>query len=124
VGTSYFVGNGSFQPLFASFSHIFGHKVIITLALVLFLVGTIIYSVAPNMGALLTGRTIQCIGAGGCIALTEILITDLVPLRQRAMFLGFVSLAWAFGSGSGPVIGAALAEKVTWRWIFWILLPL
>ena len=69
------------------------------------------------------GRSIQGIGGGGIITLTEILITDLVPLRERGKWFGFQSLTWALGSVTGPLIGGALAEKASWRWIFWINLP-
>lgn len=69
------------------------------------------------------GRSVQGIGGGGIISITEILITDLVPLRDRGKWFGFQSLTWATGSVCGPLIGGALAQKASWRWIFWINLP-
>ncbi|KAI7969928.1 hypothetical protein EIK77_006876 [Talaromyces pinophilus] len=75
------------------------------------------------MPLFLAGRVIQGVGSGGAIAMVDVLITDLIPLRQRAMYFGFVSLAWAFGTTAGPLAGSSLAQKVTWRWVFWILLP-
>ncbi len=93
------------------------------LALVFFTVGAIVCALAQNITSLLIGRSIQGIGGGGIISLTEILITDLVPLRERGKWFGFQSLTWALGSVTGPLIGGTLAQKASWRWIFWINLP-
>lgn len=83
-------------------------------ALIFFLVGAIICAVAKEFATLLVGRSIQGIGGGGLIALTEIVVTDLVPLRLRGNWFGIISGMWALGSVSGPVIGGALAQNVTW----------
>lgn len=123
IGTGYFIGSAAFQPLFASLSHIFGRKLLTVGALFIFLVGTILCSVARDIDLLLAGRVIQGIGSGGCIAMSDVLITDIIPLRQRADYFGLVSLAWAVGTIVGPVAGAALGQTVTWRWLFWILIP-
>ena len=74
----------------------------------------IIAAVAKDFATLLVGRSIQGIGGGGLIALTEIVVTDLVPLRLRGQWFGIISGMWAIGSVSGPVIGGAFAEKVSW----------
>ncbi|KAL8872187.1 MAG: hypothetical protein Q9174_002140 [Haloplaca sp. 1 TL-2023] len=91
--------------------------------LVFFLAGAIVAAVANNFEVLLVGRSLQGIGGGGLIALTEIVVTDLVPLRLRGQWFGIISGMWALGSVSGPIIGGAFAENVNWRWIFWINLP-
>ena len=91
----------------------------VILALVLFTVGAILAALASNFTVLLVGRTIQGIGGGGIISLTEVLITDLVPLRERGTWFGYQSEVWAVGSVTGPIIGGAFAQNVTWRWIFW-----
>ena len=91
----------------------------IILALVLFTVGSILAALARNFIVLLAGHTIQGIGGGGIISLTELLITDLVPLHERGTWFGYQSGVWAVGSVTGPIIGGAFAQNVTWRWIFW-----
>ncbi|KZF26094.1 MFS general substrate transporter [Xylona heveae TC161] len=122
-GTSFLLTSTVFQPSFASFSHIFGRKPLILVSVALFTVGAIVAAVANNFTVLLVGRCIQGVGGGGIIALTEIVVTDLVPLRERGKWFGFMGMMWAIGSVSGPVVGGALAQKASWRWIFWINLP-
>ncbi|KAI9875141.1 MAG: hypothetical protein M1830_008826 [Pleopsidium flavum] len=122
-GTSFLLSSTILQPNFASFSHIFGRKPMVLISLVFFLVGAIIGAVAKNFTHMLVGRTIQGIGGGGIITLTEIIVTDLVPLRLRGKWFGLISATWALGTVSGPIIGGAFAQKASWRWIFWINLP-
>ena len=72
---------------------------------------------------MLIGRTIQGLGGGGILALTNIILTDLVPLRYRGNWIGVLGAMWAIGSVSGPVVGGSLAHDDTWPWIFYLNLP-
>ena len=83
-------------------------------ALVFFLVGAIVASVSNSFGPLLVGRSLQGIGGGGLIALTEIVVTDLVPLRLRGQWFGIISAMWSIGSVAGPIVGGAFSQNVTW----------
>lgn len=87
-GTSFLLTSTVFQPSYASFSHIFGRKPITFIALTFFAVGAIIAALANNFTMMLVGRCLQGIGAGGIIALTEIIITDMVPLKERGKWFG------------------------------------
>ena len=81
------------------------------------MIGAIVAGIANNVTTLLVGRTFQGIGSGGLIALTEIVITDLIPLRERGKWFGVINGIWAIGSVSGPLVGGAFAQGVTWvRW--------
>ncbi|KAL8649797.1 MAG: hypothetical protein Q9210_004187 [Variospora velana] len=113
-GTSFLLCSTIFQPSFASFSHIFGRKPMIMVGLVFFVAGAIVAATSQNFEVLLVGRSLQGIGGGGLIALTEIVVTDLVPLRLRGKWFGLISSMWALGSVSGPIIGGALAHGDTW----------
>jgi MFS family permease len=122
-GTSFLLSCTVFQPVYAAFSHIFGRKALCLLAVTLFLLGTIVCGVAKDMMLMLIGRTIQGSGGSGIIALTNVLITDLVPLRNRGNWVGVLGAVWALGSVSGPVVGGAFSAPSLWRWIFWLNVP-
>lgn len=88
------------------------------IALVLFMIGAIIAGVANNFATLLVGRSLQGIGGGGLLVLTEIVVTDLVPLRMRGQWFGIISAMWSIGSVTGPIIGGAFAQNVSWVCFF------
>lgn len=104
-GTSFLLTSTVFQPVLGSFSHIFGRKPLIYVSLALFLAGAIICALANNFTVILVGRSIQGIGGGGIIALTEIVITDMIPLRERGKWLSAMSGMWSIGTVAGPLVG-------------------
>lgn len=93
------------------------------LVVVIFTLGTILCAVAHSFRVLLTGRSLQGTGAGGIMAGCLVITTDIVPLRQRPTYYAIVQMAWALGTLVGPLIGGAIAQNTTWRWIFYINLP-
>ncbi|KAI6818475.1 putative MFS transporter [Hortaea werneckii] len=123
AGTSFLLTSTIFQPIYAAFSHIFGRKEITLVAVFFFLTGTVVSGAAQNMPMMLVGRSIQGIGGGGIIALTNVILTDLVPLRYRGNWVGILGAMWAIGSVTGPVVGGALAHRNVWQWIFWLNVP-
>jgi MFS family permease len=123
-GTSFLLASTIFQLIFGAMSESFGRKNLVIISLVLFTVGAIVAAAARNFAMMLAGRTLQGTGGGGIISLFEILITDLVPLRDRGTWFGYQSAIWAIGSVTGPVVGGAFAANGAWRWIFWINLPI
>ncbi|MCJ1366609.1 hypothetical protein MMC16_005738 [Acarospora aff. strigata] len=122
-GTSFLLASMILQPSYASFSHIFGRKPMVLVSLVFFLIGALVGALAKNFTHLLVGRSIQGVGGGGIMVLSEIIVTDLIPLRFRGNWFAIIAAMWALGTVSGPLVGGAFAQKVSWRWIFWINLP-
>ncbi|KAJ4287259.1 hypothetical protein N0V90_012657 [Kalmusia sp. IMI 367209] len=122
-GTSFLLTSTVFQPVLGSFSHIFGRKPLIYLSLAFFLAGAIIAAVANNFTVILVGRSIQGVGGGGIICLTEIVVTDMVPLRERGKWFSMFSAMWSIGTVAGPLLGGGFSQNVSWRWVFWINLP-
>ena len=121
-GTGFLLPCTVFQPVFGSLSDIFGRKPALSVSLVLFAVGAVLAAVAKTMTLLLAGRAVQGVGGGGIVVLAEIIITDVVELRQRGNYFAALAAMWALGSVVGPVVGGAFAE-LDWTWIFWINLP-
>lgn len=80
----------------------------------LFFIGVMVAALAKNFTYMLVGRSIQGVGGGGLLALTEIVVTDIVPLRLRGQYLGILNAMWAIGSVTGPVLGGGFSEKVSW----------
>lgn len=93
-------------------------------ALLLFMLGSGICGGATNMTTLIAGRALAGTGAGGVLCLNEIIICDLVPLRQRGQWIGVTFALIAVGTAAGPVFGGLLVSYVTWRWTFYISLPI
>ncbi|KAH8922708.1 MFS general substrate transporter [Atractiella rhizophila] len=124
VATAYLLTSTSFQPLFGRFSDIFGRKRVMLFSLANFFVWTLACGVAQSMTQLIVFRAFAGIGGGGIISLTMIIISDVVSLRDRGKYQGFIGVTIAFANGVGPTLGGVLAEKATWRWSFFINLPL
>ncbi|KAL9609598.1 MAG: hypothetical protein Q9167_005641 [Letrouitia subvulpina] len=124
AGTSFLLTSMVWQPNFVAFSHNWGRRPLLLIALTLFTVGSIVCAVSHNFTAMLVGRSVQGTGAGGILSLTEILITDMVPLRERGNYFALISIVWAIGSVAGPLVGGALASANAWRWIFYLNLPI
>jgi len=108
----------------AAFSQIFGRQPVFLISLGLFALGAILCGVAKAFALMFVGRSIQGVGAEGLIALTQILITDMVPLRERGKYLALNSTVWAIGSVCGPILGGAIAQYTAWQWIFWVNIPI
>ena len=123
IANAYFLTMTAFQPLYGQTANIFGRRSLTLLAVLLFAIGSAIAGAAPNLGALIAGRAIKGIGGGGINILIEIVVADLVPLRERPKFISIIFTAYTIAVVLGPVIGGLLAQRVTWRWIFYLNLP-
>ncbi|KAJ7183768.1 major facilitator superfamily domain-containing protein [Mycena filopes] len=120
VGSAYALASTAFLPMSGGIAEIFGRRVVMLGALFFFALGSTLCGAAPSMNVLILGRTVQGLGAGSLTALTQIVLSDLVPLQDRGTFNGFLGLAWAVASFIGPVIGGVLAQHGAWRWLFYL----
>ncbi|KAI1212619.1 MFS general substrate transporter [Annulohypoxylon truncatum] len=111
------------QPGIAQLCDIFGRRWPMIIAVCIFALGSGVAGGANNTATIIAGRTVQGLGSGGIMLMVELIVCDLVPLRERGKYLGIVLSTAALGSIAGPVIGGALVER-DWRWCFYLNLPI
>ncbi|KAI0531596.1 major facilitator superfamily domain-containing protein [Xylaria digitata] len=123
IAGAYLLASAATGPIWVKSSDIWGRKPAILLSIAIFAAASAITASAQNIAALLAGRTIQGAAAGGVLQLVGITISDICSIRHRALYLSSLGLVWVLAGTTGPVIGGALTEHVSWRWCFWINLP-
>ncbi|ESY02860.1 MFS transporter [Mesorhizobium sp. LNJC399B00] len=124
IVTGYLLTATAMAPLYGKLSDVYGRRPTVYAAILIFLLGSLVSAMAPNMFVLVIGRAIQGAGGGGLFALTQIVIGDLVPPRERARYAAWISGTWAVASIAGPLLGGGFAEHLHWSLIFWINIPL
>ncbi|KAJ1310855.1 hypothetical protein OPQ81_009373 [Rhizoctonia solani] len=123
VGISFLVATTSSQIVIARLSDIFGRKLVLISVIVLFTAGNLLSGFAQTAVWLFAARAISGIGGGGINSLCMIIMSDVVSLKERGKYQGFLGAAVALGSGIGPLIGGALSTA-GWRWVFWFTVPI
>ena len=124
ISTAYFLTLTSFQPLYGKLSDIFGRKTCLLFAYTVFGIGCLLCGLAATMDELIAARAFAGIGGGGMSTVVSILMSDIVPLRERGTWQGIINIIYAFGAGSGAVLGGIFTDYWSWRWAFLVQAPL
>lgn len=114
VANSFVLASTAVQPLYAQLSNIFGRRNPMLIATALFTLGSGICGGARNIAMLIAGRTVQGLGSAGLFVFADLIVCDLVPLRDRAKYMGIVISTGSIGTTLGPIIGGAIAQA-DWR---------
>ena len=111
-------------PLYGKLSDMYGRRRLITVSITVFLAGSVLCGLAQSMTQLIVFRALQGVGAGGLVVLAQAMIGDMVSPRERGRYQGLFTSVFALSSLAGPLIGGALTTYLSWRWIFYVNLPL
>jgi EmrB/QacA subfamily drug resistance transporter len=123
VGTAYLVTSTSAAVIYGKVSDLHGRKRVFQSALVVFLAGSALAGLARSLDQLIAFRALQGIGGGGIMALTTAVVADMVPPRRRGRYVGYIGGVLALATVAGPLVGGFLVDHLSWRWIFYVNLP-
>ena len=124
VVTAYILSSTIAVPLYGKFGDLFGRKIVLQVAIVLFLAGSALCGLAQNMTQLVLMRGLQGLGGGGLMVISMAAVADVIPPANRGRYQGLFGGVFGLATVIGPLIGGFLVQHASWRWIFYINLPL
>ena len=124
VYSAYFLSRAVALPIFGKLSDLFAVRKLFIISVTLFILASLAAGAAPSMGFLVAARVFQGMGSGGIFALVYVVLTEAAPRDQRAKTLSLASSIWGISSVIGPTLGGFIVSFFSWRWIFFINLPL
>jgi EmrB/QacA subfamily drug resistance transporter len=110
-------------PIYGKLSDLYGRRALFTTAIVIFLIGSILCGMASSMGMLIGARALQGLGGGGLISLAQTIVADIIPARERGRYQAYMMISWISATVGGPMLGGFFVDALSWRWVFWINLP-
>jgi EmrB/QacA subfamily drug resistance transporter len=123
VVTAYLIASTVSTPIYGKLGDMMGRKPLFQAAIVIFLAGSMLAGLSQSMLQLIAFRGLQGVGAGGLMVGAQAIIADIVPPRERGKYMGLIGSVFAVASVAGPLLGGFLVDSFSWRWIFYVNLP-
>jgi EmrB/QacA subfamily drug resistance transporter len=124
IVAAYLIASTISTPVYGKLSDNYGRRRLLLTSLVFFIVTSLLCATARSLGQLIAFRALQGLAGGGLMALTQAVIADVVSPRERGRYQIYISSVWAVSSLGGPLVGGFVTQHFSWRWIFWINLPI
>ncbi|MFF2146171.1 DHA2 family efflux MFS transporter permease subunit [Kitasatospora sp. NPDC058190] len=124
VVTAYLLASTAATPLWGKLGDMYGRKRFFQASIVIFLLGSVLCGIAQNMGELIAFRALQGLGGGGLMVLSQAIVGDLVSPRDRGKYQGLFGAVFGVTSVLGPLLGGLFVDHLSWRWVFYVNLPI
>jgi EmrB/QacA subfamily drug resistance transporter len=124
VVTAYLLASTVVGPLYGKLGDLYGRKILLQAAIVIFLVGSALCGISENMTELIGFRAIQGLGGGGLFVITIAVVGDIIPPRDRGRYQGFFGAVFGISTVVGPLLGGFFVDSLSWRWIFYVNVPI